>query len=417
MGYVKFELLLYSMNLHEPSMEFILQASRWAKGTHVTRSSKSSWRAAGQSQSGLGGLAVSCAWKKRELEEILLRLCQSHHTLNELLVWIERTDSTLDELKTVSGDQMVIEVELAKLKVVVNDIQAHQTSVDALNEAGNQSEENASDSEVRQRLELWNCNKATHRQHDLEDALKEALKRTFSAQVQDLMQWLNDINGSLSASKPVGGLSKTASEQLQGFIATFNELEQSRPKIEGILQQGSDYLERSTNESLSSRLRSLRRWSRTRWSKYSCQFTWTTRPVRRGVVEAYCTDQRSLLGALRFIREPNWISEGRRTHFSGKKNPLEIPLRLVQVVQARAFGMQVVRAFREQHPVLFQFNWMAQPAGTNRWFFSKYVLSRSTFNTSSKKNNAQNLNSQFSFFIFHFRTLLQGANCIRIGQS
>ena len=102
------------------------------------------------------------------------------------------------------------------------------------------------------------------RQHDLEDALKEALKRTFSAQVQDLMQWLNDINGSLSASKPVGGLSKTASEQLQGFIETFNELEQSRPKIEGILQQGSDYLERSTNESLSSRLRSLRRWSRTR---------------------------------------------------------------------------------------------------------------------------------------------------------
>ena len=32
----------------------------------------------------------------------------------------------------------VIEVELAKLKVMVNDIQAHQSSVDTLNDAGRQ---------------------------------------------------------------------------------------------------------------------------------------------------------------------------------------------------------------------------------------------------------------------------------------
>ena len=150
--------------------------------------------------------------KQRELEQILLRLGQSHHALNELLVWIERTDSTLDELKTVLGDPMVIEVELAKLKVVINDIQAHQTSVDALNDAGHQLAESASDSEARQRLELLNSkwgdllDKATHRQRELEDALKEA--RAFSAQIQDLMQLLNDINDSLSASKPVGGCPK-----------------------------------------------------------------------------------------------------------------------------------------------------------------------------------------------------------------
>ncbi len=32
----------------------------------------------------------------------------------------------------------VIEIELAKLKVMVNDIQAHQSSVDTLNDAGRQ---------------------------------------------------------------------------------------------------------------------------------------------------------------------------------------------------------------------------------------------------------------------------------------
>lgn len=38
----------------------------------------------------------------------------------------------------VAGDAQVLEVELAKLKVLCNDIQAHQSSVDTLNDAGRQ---------------------------------------------------------------------------------------------------------------------------------------------------------------------------------------------------------------------------------------------------------------------------------------
>lgn len=38
----------------------------------------------------------------------------------------------------MAGDPQILEVELAKLKVLVNDIAAHQASVDTLNEAGAQ---------------------------------------------------------------------------------------------------------------------------------------------------------------------------------------------------------------------------------------------------------------------------------------
>lgn len=38
----------------------------------------------------------------------------------------------------VAGDPQILEVELAKLKVLVNDIAAHQASVDTLNDAGAQ---------------------------------------------------------------------------------------------------------------------------------------------------------------------------------------------------------------------------------------------------------------------------------------
>merc|ERR550532_3494625 len=85
-----------------------------------------------------GDLNKSIVVRQKELEHALLRLGQFQHALSELLVWIERTDKTLDTLKPVYGDPQVIEVELAKLKVIVNDIQAHQSSVDTLNDAGRQ---------------------------------------------------------------------------------------------------------------------------------------------------------------------------------------------------------------------------------------------------------------------------------------
>merc|ERR1711962_1286765 len=85
-----------------------------------------------------GDLNKSIVVRQKELEHALLRLGQFQHALSELLVWIERTDKTLDTLKPVYGDPQVIEVELAKLKVIINDIQAHQSSVDTLNDAGRQ---------------------------------------------------------------------------------------------------------------------------------------------------------------------------------------------------------------------------------------------------------------------------------------
>lgn len=39
--------------------------------------------------------------RQKQLESALLHLGQFQHALNELLVWINKTDSTLDQLKPV----------------------------------------------------------------------------------------------------------------------------------------------------------------------------------------------------------------------------------------------------------------------------------------------------------------------------
>nr|CAD7258245.1 unnamed protein product [Timema shepardi] len=210
--------------------------------------------------------------RQRQLENALLRLGQFQHALTELLVWIERTDKTLDELKPVAGDPQVLEVELAKLKVLVNDIQAHQTSVDTLNDAGRQLIESGKGtteaSTTQEKLSKLNrhwrdlIQKTADRQLELEDALKEAQR--FHAEIQDLLSWLGDVDGVIAASKPVGGLPETASEQLERFMEVFTELEQNRPKVETVLQQGQEYLKKSGSgaaNNLQHNLRTLKhRW-------------------------------------------------------------------------------------------------------------------------------------------------------------
>merc|ERR1719229_2057596 len=208
----------------------------------------------------------------KELENALLRLGQFQHALNELLIWIERTDKTLDTLKPVFGDPQVIEVELAKLKVMVNDIQAHQSSVDTLNDAGRQiieSEKGSREaSDTQQKLnELntkWNnlLGKAEGRQGELEDALKEA--QAFNQEIQDMLSWLNDVDSALSSSKPVGGLPETAKDQLDRFMEVYHDLEATGPKIEALLGRGQDYLKKSKEgqaTNLQNNLKSLKaRW-------------------------------------------------------------------------------------------------------------------------------------------------------------
>jgi len=128
--------------------------------------------------------------RQRQLENALLRLGQFQHALQELLTWIDATDHTLEtELKPIAGDPQLLEVELAKLKVLVNDIQAHQSSVDTLNDAGRQIIESGKGTDeastTQDKLSTLNrrwrdlLQKAADRQLELEEALRDAQRYLF----------------------------------------------------------------------------------------------------------------------------------------------------------------------------------------------------------------------------------------------
>ncbi|XP_054090028.1 microtubule-actin cross-linking factor 1 isoform X30 [Zeugodacus cucurbitae] len=212
--------------------------------------------------------------RQKQLEHALLHLGQFQHALNELLVWIDKTDVTLDQLKPIPGDPQLLEVELAKLKVIANDIQAHQNSVDTLNDAGRQLietekgtlEASTTQEKLRKLNSKWKMliQKASDRQHELEESLHEA--QEYIAEVQDILGWLGDVDAVISASKPVGGLPETATEQLERFMEVYNELEENRPKVEAIQVQGQEYIKRQNQIKVpSSNLQHTLRTLKQRW--------------------------------------------------------------------------------------------------------------------------------------------------------
>ena len=166
----------------------------------------------------------------------------------------------------------MIEVELAKLKVTMNDIQAHQTSVDTLNDAGRQLIEDDRDSadasathrKLSQLNDCWGAlqDKTAGKQRELENALRDA--QDFMNEIQDLLFWLNDLDGALTTSKPVGGLPETAKEQLDRFMELYGELEHNRSKVEAVLQRGDTFLSKS-KESASTNLKHNLKTLKQRW--------------------------------------------------------------------------------------------------------------------------------------------------------
>lgn len=97
--------------------------------------------------------------RQHKLEGALLALGQFQHALDELLAWLTHTEGLLSEQKPVGGDPKAIEIELAKHHVLQNDVLAHQSTVEAVNKAGNDLIESSAGEEasnLQNRLEVLN---------------------------------------------------------------------------------------------------------------------------------------------------------------------------------------------------------------------------------------------------------------------
>ncbi|XP_024785061.3 dystonin isoform X13 [Pan paniscus] len=189
--------------------------------------------------------------RQHKLEGALLALGQFQHALDELLTWLTHTEGLLSEQKPVGGDPKAIEIELAKHHVLQNDVLAHQSTVEAVNKAGNDLIESSAGEEasnLQNKLEVLNqrwqnvLEKTEQRKQQLDGALRQA--KGFHGDIEDLQQWLTDTERHLLASKPLGGLPETAKEQLNVHMEVCAAFEAKEETYKSLMQKGQQMLAR-----------------------------------------------------------------------------------------------------------------------------------------------------------------------------
>ncbi|XP_061380488.1 microtubule-actin cross-linking factor 1 isoform X17 [Danaus plexippus] len=280
--------------------------------------------------------------RHQQLERALLRLGQLQHALRDTLQWIQHTSDTLDTLAPVAGDPQALEVELAKLKVLVNDIAAHQASVDTLNEAAatlmHQADGSDEAGETAEKLTLLNKKwrelqqKARDRQAELEDALREA--QSFNLEIGDLLSWAVEVDAAIAASRPVGGLPETAAEQLDRFMEIYNEVEANRPKVEAVLQQGQEYIKRQAKPNPTSQLHLSLKNLKTRWDNVTSRAS--DKKIKLEIALKEATEFHEALQA--FV---DWLTSAEKTLTSAKPVSRVMETLLGQVEEHKLFQKEV----------------------------------------------------------------------------
>lgn len=187
--------------------------------------------------------------RHKALENALLDLGQFEHALKEIVVWINKTQGSVDQIKVVPGDAKILELEMAKLRIIINDTQAHQSSVSKITEIGKKlAFDSADPSATNEKLDhlnkIWtNLQRSiSARERELDEELIEA--QNFAIELQDTISWVNEVDGVVSATKPSGALPDTARDQLDKFMDIYDDIERNKAKVERIMAQGDNYLKK-----------------------------------------------------------------------------------------------------------------------------------------------------------------------------
>ncbi|EDO37706.1 predicted protein [Nematostella vectensis] len=207
--------------------------------------------------------------RQQKLEEALLQLGQFQLAFQELLVWLRQTDSTLDEqlAKKVQGDVKYIEIELAKHKILQNDILSHEPSVDSLSRAASallesgETDSTALEGKVQELKTTWDAvlAKSAQRQAELEKALKDS--HSFMSQIKELRGWLNEASEFLKSRRAIGGRPENATKQLnkhKDFMVVIETRQKIYVQIVEVVENLIDTADPTTAASLQRQLDELK---------------------------------------------------------------------------------------------------------------------------------------------------------------
>ncbi|KAM4028133.1 microtubule-actin cross-linking factor 1, isoforms 6/7-like isoform 2-T4 [Anomaloglossus baeobatrachus] len=170
--------------------------------------------------------------RQHQLEDALMGLGQFQNQLEELVNWLSHTAQQLQDPRPPCTDLQSCEIQLAKHKVLRNDVLSHSRTVESVDEAGRaivlSSPGDGMDAlqtrltELRQRWEYVQS-ETERRQLELENDLSRVQDVTL--EITDLLQWLEQVEARLSFSKSVWGHPESTRDALTKHLDLCKEME------------------------------------------------------------------------------------------------------------------------------------------------------------------------------------------------
>ncbi|XP_069873345.1 dystonin isoform X14 [Dipodomys merriami] len=281
--------------------------------------------------------------RQHKLEGALLALGQFQHALDELLAWLTHTEGLLGEQKPIGGDPKAIEIELAKHHVLRNDVFAHQSTVEAVNKAGNEliaSSAGEEASSLQHKLQGLNqrwqsvLEKTEQRKQQLDGALHQA--KGFHGEIEDLQQWLADTERHLLASKPLGGLPETAKEQLDAHTDICTAFAAKEETYRSLMQRGQQMLTDSAETNINQDLTHLKE----KWESVETKL----KERKTKLEEALSVAVEFHTSLQDFI---NWLTQAEQTLNLASRPSLILDTVLFQIDEHKVFANEV-NSHREQ---------------------------------------------------------------------
>ncbi|KAM3928216.1 microtubule-actin cross-linking factor 1, isoforms 6/7-like isoform 3-T4 [Leptodactylus fuscus] len=170
--------------------------------------------------------------RQHQLEDALMGLGQFQNQLDELLNWLSHTAEQLQGPRLPCTDLQSCEIELAKHKVLRNDVLSHTRTVESVDEAGRGISHSspgdgvdALQTRLRELTQRWEFvqNETERRQLELENDLSRVQDVTL--EITDLLQWLEQVEAQLSFSKPVWGQPESTRDALTKHLDLCKEME------------------------------------------------------------------------------------------------------------------------------------------------------------------------------------------------
>ncbi|XP_075271448.1 LOW QUALITY PROTEIN: plectin [Opisthocomus hoazin] len=182
--------------------------------------------------------------RQHQLEAALLGLGQFQHQLEELLAWLRRAGEQLRGPTPLRPDLQSCEIELAKHKVLRNDVMSHARTVQSVSEAGQglllgsagDSAEGLRRS-LQQLAQRWDLvrSQTESRQLELENNLSQV--QDITLEMTELLQWLEQVELQLCFSKPAWGHPETTKEELAAHLELCREMEAKQAAYGGVRER------------------------------------------------------------------------------------------------------------------------------------------------------------------------------------